>query len=65
MTLLHMGLLNFHSTLKILFSIHLKQSSLWSSAVVKPMSNDLEYAMHGILVKTGLNSVYRDIFGAL
>jgi hypothetical protein len=29
------------------------------------MSNDLEYAMHGILVKTGLNSVYRDIFCAL
>ncbi len=29
------------------------------------MSNDLEYATHGILVKTGLNSFYRDIFCAL
>jgi hypothetical protein len=40
-----MGLKNFHSTYKILFSLHLKHSSFWPSAGVKHMSNDLVNAM--------------------
>jgi hypothetical protein len=30
---------------KILFAVHLKHSSTWSSPDVKPMSNDLMHAM--------------------
>jgi hypothetical protein len=31
--------------IKILFSVHLKHSSVWLSADVNPMSNDLVHAM--------------------
>ena len=41
MILLKMGLLEFHSDHKIVFAVSLKQSSFWSSADVKPVSNDL------------------------
>jgi hypothetical protein len=32
-----MGLLDFHSTYNILFAIHLKLSSFWPSADIKPI----------------------------
>jgi hypothetical protein len=36
-----MGLLDLHSTYTNIFAVHLKQSSFWPSADVKPMSTDL------------------------
>ncbi len=36
-----MGLLDFHTAYKNIFAVHLKHSSFWPSADVKPMSNDL------------------------
>jgi hypothetical protein len=44
MTILCMGLLNFHSTYKIVFVVHLKCSSFWHLADVKPRSSDLVHA---------------------
>jgi hypothetical protein len=41
-----MSLLDFIVIKVILYAVHLKNSSFWSSAVVKPMSNDLVHAMH-------------------
>ncbi len=40
------GLLDFHSSNKVLFAVHSKHSSFWPSADVKPMSKDLVYEMH-------------------
>jgi hypothetical protein len=39
------GLVTFHSTCKILFGVYLKHSSLFSSADIKPMSNDLVHVI--------------------
>ncbi len=41
-----MGLLDFHSIVKILFGVYLKRSGFWSSADGKLMPNDLVHAMH-------------------
>ncbi len=41
-----MGLLDFHSIVKILFGVYLKRSSFWSSADGKLMPNDLVNSMH-------------------
>ena len=37
--------LDFHTTLNMLFAVHLKHSSFWSFAHVKVMSNDLVQTM--------------------
>ncbi len=39
------GFPHFCNTYKILFGAHLKHSSFWPSANVKPMSNDLVHVM--------------------
>jgi hypothetical protein len=36
-----MGFQDFHGVYKILFAVHLKHSSFWPSADVKPIYNDL------------------------
>ncbi len=40
-----MTLLHFHSIYKVLYAVDLKHSSVWPSADVEPMSNDLVHAM--------------------
>jgi hypothetical protein len=40
-----MGLLDFNCTYENIFAAHLKHSSFWSSAAIKPMQNGLVHAM--------------------
>jgi len=45
MTLLHDGLIYFHSTYKIVFIIHIKYSSFGPSAVIEHLLNYIVHAM--------------------
>jgi hypothetical protein len=40
-----MGVIDFHCTFKSFFGAHLKHSSIWTLADVKPMQNDLVHTM--------------------
>ena len=45
MTLLHNGFTRFSNKEKNIFGVHLKHSSFWPSAHVKPMPNDQAHAV--------------------
>jgi hypothetical protein len=56
-------LLNFYNGHKILFAVHLKGSTFWASADVKPMLNHPVYARYWQCIMALSMCVYYDIYG--
>jgi hypothetical protein len=57
-----MGLLDFHSTYKILFAVNLKHSSFWPSADVEPMQNCMQSPSSAHLLSL---FVYFNLYGCV